>query len=220
MVNLFQTFLQMLKKELKNLNLVQILVIVLLLILLLQRCGKDPVIVEQPKIIRDTTWIIKDSTINSKPQIIKTEAYGIPIDRWNTEYLPDTNYDKLIKQYEALVRELLAKNISVDSIKIDSIGHIYITDTVSKNIIIGRSTSYDLHYPVITNTITLPAPKKTQWYFGVALQGSKQDLINQINTGILIKNKKDRIYGGYIGITPNGPFEFGIQSYWKIKLKK
>lgn len=201
-------------------NFINLIVIILLVILLLQRCGGGRIDISAPKIVRDTVWVHHDSTVNSKPQIVKTEAYGIPIDRWNTEYLPDTNYDKLIKQYEVLVRELLAKNISVDSIKIDSIGHIYITDTVSKNIIIGRSTSYDLKYPIIKETITIPAIKKTQWYFGGALQGSKQDLINQINTGVLIKNKKDHIYGGYIGITPNGPFEFGIQSYWKIKLKK
>lgn len=210
----------MLKKELKNLNLVQILVIVLLLILLLQRCGKDPIVVEQPKIIRDTTWIIKDSTINSKPQIIKTEAYGIPIDRWNTEYLPDTNYDKLLKQYETLVRELLAKNIHSDSIKIDSIGHIYIIDTVSKNTITGRSTHYNLHYPVITTTIIVPEPKRTQWYVGGSVQGEDGNVISEINANLLIKNKKDQMFGGYVGMNNYGKLQIGLSSFWKIKIKK
>lgn len=201
-------------------NLVSIIVIVLLLVILLQRCGGD-VISHDVKIIRDTTWIHHDSTINSKPQVIKTEPYAVPIDRWNTEYLPDTSsMSMLIKQYEALVRELLAKNISVDSIKIDSIGHIYITDTVSKNVIIGRSSHYDLKYPMITNTVIIPEPKKNQWYIGGALQGERNELIDQINTGLLLKTKKDQIYGGYIGISTSGQFQFGVQSYWKIKLKK
>lgn len=200
-------------------NFINIVVVTLLIIMLLQTCGKQNISIDGPKIIRDTTWIIKDSTINSKPQIIKTEAYGVPIDRWNTEYLPDTNYSKLVKQYELLVRELLAKNIHSDSIKIDSIGHVYITDTVSKNQIVSRTTHYNLKYPVITNTITLLAPKKLQVYVGGGLQGQKNELIDQISTGFLLKTKKDHIYGSYIGVNPSGQFQFGIQTYWKIKLK-
>jgi len=201
-------------------NFINIVVLTLLIIVLLQTCNKHDKVVDGPKIIRDTTWVIKDSTINSKPQIFKTEAYGIPIDRWNTEYLPDTNYDKLIKQYELLVRELLAKNISSDSIKIDSIGHVYIIDTVSKNMITGRSTHYNLKYPIITNTVIVPEKKKLQIYVGGGLQGQKDELINQINAGLLLKTKKDQIYGGYFGINPSGQFQFGIQTYWKIKLHK
>ena len=201
-----------------QIKLTDILIVVLLAILLLQRCGGEAE-TDGPKIVRDTVWVYHDSTINSKPQVIKTEPYAVPIDRWNTEYLPDSNYSKLFKQYEVLVRELLAKNVSYDSIKIDSIGHIYITDTVSRNAIIGRSTHYNLKYPVITTTITIPEPKKTQWYIGGAVQGSQSELVDGIDAGILIKNKKDQIYGGYIGINPLGYLQFGLQSYWKIKLK-
>ena len=149
----------MLFNSLKKISILEILVVVLLIVILLQRCGggaRDKDTIFESKIIRDTSWVIKDSIINTKPQIFKTETYTVPVDRWNTEYLPDTNYDKLIKQYEDLVRELLAKNISSDSIKIDSIGHVYIIDTVSKNMITGRSTRYNVKYPIITNTVIVP----------------------------------------------------------------
>ena len=210
----------MLLSNLRKISISEILILVLLIVILLQRCGggaKDTII--ESKIIRDTSWVIKDSIINTKPQIFKTETYTIPVDRWNTEYLPDTNYDKLIKQYEDLVRELLTKNISSDSIKIDSIGHVYIIDTVSKNMITGRSTRYNLKYPIITNTVIVPEKKKLQLYVGGGIQGQKSGIINQINANLLLKTKKDHIYGGSFGVNLLGEFQFGVQSYWKIKLK-
>ena len=210
----------MLLSNLRKISISEILILVLLIVILLQRCGggaKDTIV--ESKIIRDTSWVIKDSIINTKPQIFKTETYTVPVDRWNTEYLPDTNYDKLIKQYEDLVRELLTKNISSDSIKIDSIGHVYIIDTVSKNMITGRSTRYNLKYPIITNTVIVPEKKKLQLYVGGGIQGQKSGIINQINANLLLKTKKDHIYGGSFGVNLLGEFQFGVQSYWKIKLK-
>jgi len=199
-------------------NILDILIIILLIIILLKTCkgGKDDSGIQ---VFRDTVWIKKDSTILSKPQVVNTVPYAVPIDRWNTEYLPDTNYDKLIKQYELLVRELLAKNIHSDSIKIDSIGHVYITDTVTKNLITGRSTHYSLKYPVITNTITIPEPKRTQWYVGGTIQGEQGTIINQINANLLIKNKRDQMFGGHVGLNKSGAIQIGLSSFWKIKLK-
>ena len=213
----------MLLSSLKKISILEILVLVLLVVILIQRCGggdRDKETIVEAKIIRDTSWVIKDSIINTKPQIISTEPYPVPIDRWNTEYLPDTNYDKLISQYELLVRELLAKNILSDSIKIDSIGHVYIIDTVTKNMISGRSTRYNLKYPMITNTVIVPEKKKRQMYVGGGVQGEKSGIINQINAGLLLKTKKDQIIGIYAGTSLNGNAVYGVQSFWKIKLKK
>jgi hypothetical protein len=74
------------KTKIEFLNLV---ILILLGILLFKQCNFKPVKEEAPTIVRDTTWIIKDSMVYSKPGIIKTEPYPVPIDRWNTEYLPD-----------------------------------------------------------------------------------------------------------------------------------
>jgi len=211
--------LQLVKKELKKVSVIQILVVVLLAIILMQRCGGG-IPVDGIKIIRDTTWVVKDKTINSKPQIIKTEPYAVPIDRWNTEYLPDTSYIGLIKQYEELVRELLAKNIHSDSIKIDSIGHIYITDTVSRNMITGRSTHYDLKYPIVKETIIVPEKKRIQVYIGGAVQAGENKGSDGVNAGFLLKTKKDQIYGVYGGFNLDKSFQVGFQMYWKVKLRK
>jgi len=210
----------MILKGLNKISLSELLIFALLIIILLQRCGGNHIPSTGLKIIRDTTWIEKNNTINSKPQLIKTEPYAVPIDRWNTEYLPDTSYIGLIKQYEELVKELLAKNIFSDSIKIDSIGHVYITDTVSRNLLTGRSTHYSLKYPIIKETIIIPEKKRNQVYFGGSLEGSQLTPINQINIGLLLKSKSDKIFGISAGIDKGGQIQYGVSSFWKIKLHK
>lgn len=206
-------------KDLKKISLSEILVIVLLVIILLQRCSKEPVVVEPPKIIRDTTWVYKDSTITKQPQIIKTIT--VPVEQWNTEYLPDTSSMAiLIKQYNELANKFLALNISVDSLAVDTIGKVYITDTVTNNVIKNRKLSYNLKFPTITNTIILPEPKKTQWYLGGTIQGEQGAIISQINANLLIKNKKDQIFGGSVGLNNSGALQIGLSSFWKIKLRK
>jgi len=209
----------MILKDLKKISLSEILVIVLLIILLLQRCSKDPVVVEQPTIKRDTVWIHKDSTITRQPQIIKTIT--VPVEQWNTEYLPDTSsMSKLIAQYNELASKFLALNISKDSIVVDSIGKVFITDTVTTNMIKNRKLTYDFKFPIITNTITIPEPKRTQWYVGGTIQGEQGSLINQINANLLIKNKRDQMFGGHVGLNRSGALQIGLSSFWKIKLKK
>ena len=201
-------------------NFISLIVLVLIIILLLERCGGGHVVPVEPKIIRDTVWVNNTGSVITKPIVTNNIPYTVTIDRWNTEYLPDTSsMAKLVKQYEELVKKFLATNVQKDSVKIDSIGHVYITDSVTSNLIKNRNVTWDLHYPTITNTIIVPEPKKTQWYFGGAIQGEQGELVDQIDAGILIKNKKDQIYGAYIGINPLGHLQFGLQSYWKIKLK-
>ena len=199
-------------------NFLNLVVLIVLAIVLFQTCGKPKEVVT-PTIKRDTVWVHKDSTVYSRPQVVKTEAYGIPIDRWNTEYLPDSNYSKLVVQYEAVVRELLAKNISVDSVKIDSIGYVHVTDTVTKNLITGRSTHYNLKYPIVKETLIVPEKKRNQLYVGGLLQGARSNPVDGISTGALFKTKKDQIYGATAGINSRGQVQYGVQIYWKIKLK-
>jgi hypothetical protein len=211
----------MIIKELKKISLSEILVMVLLIIILLQRCGggRTPENPTAPQITRDTVWVHTDSTITKQPQIIKTIT--VPVEQWNTEYLPDTSsMAKLIAQYNELANKFLALNISQDSIVVDSIGKVFITDTVTTNMIKNRKLTYDFKFPIITNTITIPEPKKTQWYIGGTIQGEQGSLISQINANLLIKNKRDQMFGGYVGLNRSGAIQIGLSSFWKIKLKK
>jgi hypothetical protein len=197
-------------------GLLSIVVILLLIIIFLQKT-KPPVSIEVPTVVRDTSWIVKDSLIISKPQFVKS----ISIESHDTiinHYIPDTNYAKLVTQYQQIVNELLAKNIHSDSIRIDTNGYVFITDTVQKNLITGRSSQVNVRYPIIKETITLPAKRVTQLYMGFSLQGTPT--IDQLGLGAILKTKNDFLFGGSLGITTDGNLQYGAGAYWKIKLKK
>jgi hypothetical protein len=197
-------------------NLLNLVIVVLLVVVVLQKCTQ-PIPSEGPKIVRDTVWIVKDSLIVSKPQVTKT----IQIESHDTiinHYIPDTNYAKLVVQYQEVVNQLLAKNIMQDSIRIDTNGYVKITDTVQKNLIVGRGTQVNIKYPVIKETVTIPAKKVTQLYVGGVFQ---TNLVNQqVGAGALLKTRNDFLFGGSLSVNTYGDLMYGVQSYWKLKLKK
>ena len=196
-------------------NILSIAILILAVIIVLQRSNSSPDIIEKSIVIRDTIWQKKDSVIYTSPKVVQT----IPLKIISEKYLPDPNYDKLVLQYQELVKLHLAKNIQKDSVQIDSIGFVKVTDTVQNNIVQNRKWEYNIKYPIIKETIIEPPKKINQLYIGGGLQGNQYNIINSINGGILYKNKKDQLYGLSIGVNTNGQVVYGFSSYWKIKFK-
>lgn len=196
-------------------NFFNLLILILVAVIMLQRCESKINTPVKPTVIRDTVWAAMQDVIISNPTLIKT----IP-GKVDSVYTPNPNYNELVKQYQKIVEDYLASNIHKDSVKIDSIGYISIIDTVTKNKLTGRKTSYNFKYPIITNTITLPPVVKTQLYFGGGIESKSMTGTTELNLGLLLKNKKDQIYNIYGGVDTRGDYQIGIQSYWKIKLKK
>ncbi len=196
-------------------NILSIAILILAVIIVLQRSNSSPDIIEKPVVIRDTVWQKKDSVIYTSPKVVQT----IPVKIISEKYLPDPNYDKLVLQYQELVKLHLSKNVQKDSVKIDSIGFVKVTDTVQNNIVQNRKWEYNIKYPIIKETVIQPSKKVNQLYIGGGLQGNQYNIINSINGGILYKNKKDQIYGLSVGINTNGQVVYGVSSYWKIKFK-
>ena len=196
-------------------NILSIAILILAVIIVLQRSNSSPDIIEKPIVVRDTVWQKKDSVIYTSPKVVQT----IPIKVISEKYLPDPNYEKLVLQYQELVKLHLAKNIQKDSVRIDSIGFVKVTDTVQNNIVQNRKWEYNIKYPIIKETIIQPPKKVNQLYIGGGLQGNQYNIINSINGGILYKNKKDQLYGLSIGVNTNGQVVYGLSSYWKIKFK-
>ena len=196
-------------------NILSIAILILAVIIVLQRSNSSPDIIEKPIVIRDTIWQKKDSVIYTSPKIVQT----IPIKIISEKYLPDPNYDKLVLQYQEIVKLHLSKNIQKDSVQIDSIGFVKVTDTVQNNVVQNRKWEYNIKYPIIKETVIQPPKKVNQLYIGGGLQGNQYNIINSINGGILYKNKKDQLYGLSIGVNTNGQVVYGLSSYWKIKFK-
>ena len=196
-------------------NILSIAILILAVIIVLQRSNSSPDIIEKPIVIRDTVWQKKDSLIYTSPKVVQT----IPVKIISEKYLPDPNYDKLVLQYQELVKLHLSKNVQKDSVQIDSIGFIKVTDTVQNNVVQNRKWEYNIKYPIIKETVIQPPKKVNQLYIGGGLQGNQYNIINSVNGGILYKNKKDQIYGLSVGINTNGQAVYGVSSYWKIKFK-
>ena len=196
-------------------NILSIAILILAVIIVLQRSNSSPDIIEKPIVIRDTIWQKKDSVIYTSPKVVQT----IPVKIISEKYLPDPNYDKLVLQYQELVKLHLAKNIQKDSVQIDSIGFVKVTDTVQNNIVQNRKWEYNIKYPIIKETVIQHPKKVNQLYIGGGLQGNQYNIINSVNGGLLYKNKKDQIYGLSVGINTNGQVVYGVSSYWKIKFK-
>jgi hypothetical protein len=64
----------------------------------------------------------------------------------------------------------------------------------------------------------VPEPKR-QIYAGIGLGGDGVKLIDQVSLGMLYKDRSDRIFGASVIASPSG-IGYGVQSFWKIKLKK
>jgi len=164
--------------------------------------------------LHDTTWQVHDSLIIKKLKIKEVIHDTLP-----AEYIADTNYPKLKAQYDALVFAHLAKNIYVDTLKIDTLGYVTVADTLHKNEIQNRSYKYNYKIPTVTvtTTITKQAPPKGALFIGGGITSTKQLELQTIQGGVLYKTKKDKIFGLHIGINNNSQVIYGASSYWKIK---
>lgn len=193
----------------------QFLVVVILIIILFGERVFKPV--PPPIVTKDTVWqvISSPAPIQSQPIIIHStppqkEIVTQPV------YLPDTSYKGLLEQYKDVLLQLLTEKVTVDSLKIDSIGYVRVQDTVQNNMITGRSYTYSLNYPTITNTV-YPSPVN-QIYVGGGLNGNQIKPLKSVEGSILWKNKKDQLYQFRAGTDFNEPY-FGVSSFWKIKFR-
>ena len=131
----------------------------------------------------------------------------------------DTNF--IVKEY------LNSINVFTNTYKFDKRqGSITITDTISKNKIIGRK--YTTKITPITDTLRIPEPFKRKVFAGFEGGFNTPDFVSSIGLGVMINSKSDKIYNLGVGVNnttidgTNGVFTPYIKGgvYWKIKLKK
>lgn len=171
-------------------------------------------------IVHDTTWVQKDSLIYAKPLPAKIIYDSLYLEG-KTEYLADTNYTTLKMQFDNLVKLYTALAIYADSVKLDTIGYVVVTDSIRENRIIGRTWKYDYKIPYVTTTTTITNTKgsKTQLYVGGGINTTQTLGLNSAEAGVILKTKSDKIYGLKAGSDINGNISYGFQTYWKIGKK-
>jgi hypothetical protein len=196
------------------------IIAVLIVIIFLQRaCTPKCPTVTQVLPVYDTILKHDTSTIHKKVWLKFCDTTYLPGD---TIYKIDTNCEVTKTRFIKLVKAHTVKNIYQDTILIDTFGKIFIYDTVQFNKLGSRGIVKSYTIPIVTKYVPTPIPSKRQLYVGGGLDGTymnKTPNINIAKVGVLYKTKKDQIYGVTVGVSINGYLVYGIQSYWKIKLK-
>jgi hypothetical protein len=129
----------------------------------------------------------------------------------------------------ALLKDYLAKVIYKDTLTLDGgLGTIALTDTITKNRILGRTWDAKVKERIIKEELIVKEPAKAQLYYGLNGGFNKADFVSSVGAGLLLKTKKDKIYQFGLGVNnrttdgTNGSFSpyVGFGTYWKIKVKK
>jgi hypothetical protein len=171
-------------------------------------------------VVHDTTWQIHDKTIIKEVPVLKE----IPVSHevLVKTYQADTNYPGLKKQYEELAKRYASRRVYRDSVKVGTHGYIEVIDTVGENKLGKRTTKDNFKIPIVkeTMTITKYAEPTRQLYVGGGINNSSLTSFRSVEAGILYKTKKDQIFGGKVNVNVDGSVTYGVQSYWKIKMKK
>jgi hypothetical protein len=171
--------------------------------------------------IIDTVWVPLTVKKKTKPKIKRSIP---PVAIADTFNLKDTTYQSLAYKYVDVVKQLSTQNIYEDSIHIDSLGYITVTDTVQYNKLQNRTAVSNLRVPHVVEKVYVKErilePKVRQLYIGGGISTSKYLTNTTAEAGLLFKTKRDNIYGGHIGMTVDGLVMYGFQTYWKIQLHK
>ena len=191
---------------------------VLVLIILLQRsCSSSntPVIASNKKeIVYDTIWRDVVKTDYKRLKVLVRDTVALPGD---TVFIPDSNYDKLKLQYELLAKNYATRNIYRDSVQLDTLGFIVLTDTLQYNKV--QSRFYEHNYKLPTVIGYVQTQPRRQLYIGGGISVDKGFGLSNLQMGLLYKNKKDQIFGVQTGVSQDLTPYVGVSSYWKIKLK-
>jgi hypothetical protein len=129
----------------------------------------------------------------------------------------------------AILRDYLAKVVYKDTLILDGgLGTIALTDTITKNRILGRTWDAKVKERIIKEEMIVKEPARNQVYYGLNAGFNKEDYVSAVGAGLILKTKKDKIYNLNIGVNnrtvdgTNGSFSpyVGFGTYWKIKVKK
>ena len=194
------------------------IIAVLVVIILLQRaCATQGTPKVIPQVTYDTILKHDTSVVVKKMKIASHDTTYIPED---PIYMFDTSCEKAKETFNKLVKKHVTRNMYIDTILIDTFGKVLVYDTVQFNQLGNRGIVKNYTIPIITRYVKVPAEPKRQMYIGGGLLATKDLMINAAELGLIYKTKKDQMYGVKAQLDFKGNLSYGLQSYWKISLKK
>jgi hypothetical protein len=129
----------------------------------------------------------------------------------------------------AILQKYYVTNSFIDTIKLNNNqGFVYLNQDVSENKIASRKWSATIKPKIVREPAPEPPPIKNQVFFGINGAISREDWVNSLGMGVILKTKKDHLYQIGTGVANRtvdgvtGEFRPFINGgvYWKIKVKK
>ena len=152
------------------------------------------------------------------------EVEGEIVYRDTTIYVPTlVNVDTA-----AILKDFYVKNSFNDTLKLNnSQGFIYLNQVVSENRIVSKNWTSNIKPKIVREPAPELPPIRNQVFLGVNGALSKEDFVNSLGMGVILKTKKDHLYQIGVGAAnrtvdgTTGEFRPFINGgvYWKIKLK-
>tara|TARA_R110000796_G_scaffold6210_5_gene22383 strand:+ start:4043 stop:4630 length:588 start_codon:yes stop_codon:yes gene_type:complete len=187
-------------------NIQTLLIIVLVVVLLLQRsCSGGGQSVEPEVIV----------TIETKWDTVKvTQTEYVP--KWKTKVV--TEYDTVPIPINVdtlgILKDYYSKYYYKDTLTLDTLGFLVLSDTVTMNRISNRSFTSNIKIPTTTITKEIYLNKR-ELYWGLGVQG-KTDQLNYLGGEFLYKTKNKQIYGLGIGVNQDFTPVLSGRMYWNI----
>ena len=139
--------------------------------------------------------------------------------KWKTKTIHDTIevHDTIPIDTASILEDYFKAYAYNDTLKEDSITLI-VNDIISQNQIMSRNIKYSLVYPT-TIIQTEREVNKRELYLGFGIGGDRQQL-SFVGSELLLRNKKERIYGVGLGINQNFEPILTFKMSWKVKMPK
>jgi len=171
--------------------------------------------------------------VPSKPELIHdTIPQKVPVYLPGQTIIKDTTiYVTTIEKVDtlAILKDYLVFNKFSDTLKLsNNQGFVYLNQTVNGNKIVDRKFSATIKPKIVRETPPPPPPIRNQVFFGINGAVSREDWVNSIGLGLILKTKENHLYQVNLGVanrTVDGtsgelrPY-VGVGAYWKVKVKK
>lgn len=172
---------------------------ILMLVILIQAFF----LIQNPKIITETT-VVTDTTFVERTKVEYRKGDNINVVVEVPTFIPveiDTT---------ALLKDYYSTRVYFDTLVVDSLGYIAVTDTVSENKIFGRKFEANLKEKIITTTITNTISLAPTYHIFSGLEAAP----NRIGANFYLQDKKNRLYK--IGLPLTGE---GIEVGFALRLR-
>jgi hypothetical protein len=193
-----------------------IIIGLIIVIFLLRECRgeKSPLPAEPVTIVKIETKY--DTIVETVPTYIPKYKTRV---KWKTKTVHDTVeiHDTIPVDTASVLEEYFATYAYTDTLKKDSVTFI-INDTISQNKILSRGIKYNLVYPT-TIIQTEREVNQRELYVGFGLGGDRQQ-ISYAGSELILRTKKEKLYGVGIGINNSFQPILTFKMNWKVKMPK